>query len=66
MGVGAEMMYYLRHWKNTAFLLWHIKTLRSYLQAILAISEEPHARVLAAAALAHTRSEQDALMEPRR
>jgi hypothetical protein len=58
------VIYYLRHWKNTAFLLWHIKTLRGYLQSILAISEEPHARILAAAALAHTRDEHDRLIEP--
>lgn len=64
MGLGAAVIYYLRRWKNAVFLLWHIKTLRSYLHAILTISEDPHARVLAAAALAHTRDEQDRMMRP--
>jgi hypothetical protein len=57
-------MYYFRHWKNAVFLLWHIKTLRGYLQSILAISEDPTARVLAAAGLAHSREFQDRLTEP--
>lgn len=63
MGV-RQVIHYLRHWKNAAFLLWHIKTLRGYLQAILSISEEPHARILAAAALAHDRDLQSRLTEP--
>lgn len=58
------MLYYIRHWRNTAFLLWHIKTLRGYLQSILTISEEPHARILAAAALAHDREWQARASEP--
>lgn len=58
------MLHYFRYIKNTAFLLWHIKTLRGYLQSILAISEEPHARILAAAALAHDRDLQLRLTEP--
>ena len=58
------MRYYLRHWRNAVFLLWHIKTLRSYLQSILAISEDQAARALAAAALAHDRDLQSRLTEP--
>lgn len=58
------MRYYLRHWRNAVFLLWHIKTLRGYLRSILALSEEPQARALAAAGLAHDRELQSRLTEP--
>jgi hypothetical protein len=57
-------MHYIRHWRNAVFLLWHIKTLRGYLQAILSISEDSQARILAAAALAHDRDLQSRLTEP--
>jgi len=58
------MIFYLRRWRNAVVLLWHIKTLRSYLQSILAVSEDQAARALAAAALAHDRDLQSRLTEP--
>jgi hypothetical protein len=57
-------MYYLRRWKNAVFLLWHIKTLRNYLQAILAVSDDQAARSIAAAGLAHDREFQSRLTDP--
>jgi hypothetical protein len=57
MGLGAEAVKArLRRALSLFALARRVYVMREYLQAILEISEDPHARALAAAALIETRA----------